>query len=147
MRGRSAAEIEATIAAAIAAAPSPAPPAAALMSAPARVIGPERALAEVEGLLRAWGCGFAPIVREGRMVGSLSRRDVTRALARGRGELPAASCMRHHVATIEPEATLDEALARMGAGDLGHLAVVEGEALVGVVSRSDLLAALYGDRA
>ena len=147
VRGRSAGEIEAAIAAAIAAAPSPAARVAALMSAPARVAAPGQALAEVDALLRAWGCGFAPIVREGRLVGSLSRGDVARALARGRGELPAASCMRHHVATIEPSATIDEALARMGAGDLGHLAVVEGEALVGVVSRSDLLVALYGDGA
>lgn len=143
LQGQEPEAIQATIAAALAEAPSTAPRVASRMSAPARVAAPMTSIAALDSLLRAWGCSFAPIVDEGRLVGAIGRREIDRALRAGRGDLPAASAMHHVVVTIGPDATLDEALMRMSGGKVGHLPVVADGAVVGVLSRSDLVRALY----
>lgn len=143
LQGQEPEAIQATIEAALAAAPSPAPRVASRMSAPARTAAPQTAIAALDGLLRAWGCSFVPVVDAGRLRGAIGRREIDRALGAGRGALPVASSMHHVVATIGPDATLDEALAKMSAERVGHLPVIADGAVVGVLSRTDLVRALY----
>ena len=119
---------------------------AEVMSSPVHAVDVHTPLTEVAASLTAWVHVGAPVVREGKLVGMLSRRDLSRARADGRLDRPAASCMSHNLVTIGPEASLDEALALMQKRDVGRLPVLAAGRLVGIVTRSDLLAVLYGRR-
>lgn len=98
-----------------------------------------------------------PVVDGTRVVGILSQRDILRvsvgALANLRhGELEqrtleercfVANMMNRDVLTTRPEATVIEAARAMLTGRVGALPVVDGDgALVGIVSRGDVLLAL-----
>ncbi|MCA9659578.1 MAG: CBS domain-containing protein, partial [Myxococcales bacterium] len=94
--------------------------------------------------LRAAGVRGAAVLRDGALRGVITVRDLARARRRGDHELPVASCMSHHLHTTTPDAALEQALAVMTAHDVGHLPVLDaGGALVGLLTRDDLLRALY----
>lgn len=125
---------------------------AEVMSAPVRTVEPELALRDLEPLLDAWGHHGAPVVSDGALRGVISRRDVARARDADRLALPVSSHMSGHVITTAPDTPVEAALARMVEHDVGRLPVVRhGDsseaALVGIVTRSDLLAVLYSDSA
>jgi tRNA nucleotidyltransferase (CCA-adding enzyme) len=118
-----------------------------LMSSPVRTVAPEMSLRDLRQCLQAWQHSGVPVVRDGTMVGIVSQRDVERAAKDGRLDLPVSSCMRSEVRTATADMPLDEALQAMVRGDFGRLPVVRGDKLVGIVSRTDVMRALYGDEA
>jgi CBS domain-containing protein len=77
----------------------------------------------------------------GRPAGIVTDRDLRgRALAAGRSDdAPVSSIMTTPIVTISPEAFVFEALLEMTRRNIHHLAVVEGGALIGVLSSHDLL--------
>jgi CBS domain-containing protein len=75
-----------------------------------------------------------------RLVGIFTGRDaVCRVLAKGRnaGKTTLADVMTRDPDTVSPRRTAIEALRLMRDGGYRHLPVVEGERIVGVVSRGD----------
>ncbi len=115
-----------------------------LMTTAVRTVDARLPLRDAAASLRAWACRGAPVVRDGVLVGVLSHRDVDRALRAGDSRLPTGAYMTSPPRTIGPDATLEEALTLMTRRDIGRLPVVDdGGALVGIVSRTDLLQALY----
>lgn len=115
------------------------------MSSPVQVVDGDIKLRELATKLDQWGVSGVPVVRDGQLAGIVSRRDVDDAVARQDWEVPAAGFMSHEVVTTRPDQSLDEALETMTERDIGRLPVVEDGQLVGIVSRSDLLARLYDD--
>jgi CBS domain-containing protein len=86
-----------------------------------------------------------PVVRDGRVVGLLSERDVLahrypeeggRALTGKVGD-----AMKHPVETIHPGAFVADAAARMSVQKIGALPVVDAGALVGMITTTDVLGA------
>lgn len=78
----------------------------------------------------------------GEMVGMLSERDIVRELARrGVASLTTriAQIMSRNVVTVEPDATVDESLARMSDRRIRHLPVTRDGKLIGLVSIGDLV--------
>jgi tRNA nucleotidyltransferase (CCA-adding enzyme) len=118
-----------------------------LMSSPVRTVPPETPLRALAGMLDTWGHTGVPVVRDGEMVGVVSVRDVERAERDGRADLPVSSCMGNRVETAAPDEPLDAALARMVSKDIGRLPVVRQGRLVGILSRTDVMHALYGEGA
>jgi tRNA nucleotidyltransferase (CCA-adding enzyme) len=114
-----------------------------IMSSPVRTVAPDMILAQLRDSLRTWRHTGVPVVDDGRLVGIVSRRDVEKAERDGRLHLPVSSCMSHNVKTTTLDATLDDALERMTAADVGRLPVLRDGRLVGILSRSDLLRVLY----
>ena len=114
-----------------------------LMSSPVRTVTPDMPLSELASSLQEWGHTGVPVVREGKLVGVISRRDLERAQREGRQSLPVSSCMAHQVRTVAPDAPLAEALEQMQTHNIGRLPVVEAERIVGILSREDLLGYLY----
>jgi len=117
---------------------------AQLMSSPVHCVSPSTPLGEVHASLASWRHTGVPVVREGKLVGIVSHRDVERAERAGRLSLPVSSAMIQNVKTVDADAAPEEALALMQAHDVGRLPVFKGGHLVGIVTRSDLLALLYG---
>ena len=131
---------------ALRAAPPVAPAVGQLMTTPALSVRPRTPLLELERLLEREQITGVPVLREGRLVGVISRRDLRRAKQGGRGHLAVDSCMQTHVRTTTPSAPAEAALFLMQRADVGRLPVLEGEEVVGVVTRSDLIRSLYNTR-
>jgi CBS domain-containing protein len=87
--------------------------------------------------------GSVLVLQEGLLVGIFTERDILRALADSPSAdlarvSPVSTRMVRDPVTIGPDATAGEALDRMLVGGFRHLPVIEGSALVGVVSMRDL---------
>jgi tRNA nucleotidyltransferase (CCA-adding enzyme) len=125
--------------------PAPALTVADVMSRPVLTVDVTASLAEAWALLMQADVHGVAVLRDGTLAGILSHRDLERAHRDGRLHLPVASCMAHSPRTIGADASLEQALALMCEADVGRLPVVAGTRLLGIVTRADLLAWLYGE--
>jgi CBS domain-containing protein len=99
-------------------------------------------VAEVVQTLATKRIGALPVLREGRVVGIVSERDVIYRLAdRGKECLDVAveEIMTSPAVTVEPGTTIDEALGMMTRRRFRHFPVVDDGALIGFVSIGDLV--------
>jgi tRNA nucleotidyltransferase (CCA-adding enzyme) len=85
------------------------------------------------------------ILEEGQLVGAVSREDLDKAIAHGLSHAPVKGIMSSRVATVDAHAPLAEVQEALAGSPDGRVAVLEEGAVVGVVTRSDLLRAL-GER-
>ncbi len=116
-----------------------------VMSRPVRTVPPDLALLELKHSLPSWRHSGVPVVRDGQLIGIISRRDVERAERAGRLHLPVASCMSQHVKTTTPDTPLEVALNEMEQSGVGRLPVMRDGSVVGMLARSDLREiVLYG---
>lgn len=83
--------------------------------------------------------GAVVVLDEGRLVGILTERDVLRAVATDRVGLTVAESMTHAPDTVEPTESSGHAASLMIHGGFRHLPVVDGDAVVGIVSIRDLM--------
>jgi tRNA nucleotidyltransferase (CCA-adding enzyme) len=121
--------------------------AATLMSYPVRTIPPDTTVEEAAKLMLRYGHGGLTVVdAAGAVVGMISRRDVDRARHHGLGHAPVKGYMSRRVVTITPETPLPEIERIMIEGDVGRLPVLEGGRLVGIVTRTDVIRAIHGER-
>src|SRR5437870_2676179 len=131
-----------------------------VMSTHVVTVTPETTLKDAASRLARYGISGLPVVDDtGRLVGVLSEADI---LAKEAGSSPrdgmlawliedkrprhldartVADAMTSPALTIGPERTAREAAARMLADHVNRLPVTEGETLVGIVSRADLVRA------
>lgn len=116
-----------------------------VMSSPVQTCVPEQSIAALAASLRVARHMGVPVLRGGSLVGIVSRRDIARALERGRGHDPVSRYMSRPVQTTHEEALLEEALSAMVAAEIGRLPVLRDGRLVGIVTRRDVLAVLYGE--
>jgi CBS domain-containing protein len=106
--------------------------------------GPDETLQHVASLLNERKVGALVVLQADRVVGIVSERDITRAVAeQGPGALdqPISSCMTHDVHFAQPGETVDDLLATMTDRRIRHLPVCHNERLVGLVSIGDLVKA------
>ena len=106
-------------------------------------VGGEMTLRAVATVLERCGIGAA-IVRNGDDPGVVSERDIVRALASGGDpdELWGADVMTPDLVTVTPATTIVDGARRMLDSGVRHLAIVDGDEIVGVVSMRDLFAVL-----
>ena len=115
------------------------------MAADVRSVTTDDTVAAAARAMREAGTGFLPVLRDGRPVGALTDRDlVVRYLAEG-GETPdrtpVAEVMSRDVHTIGPDDDLAAAGDAMRDRGVRRLVVVEGGAVVGVLSHGALVQA------
>jgi tRNA nucleotidyltransferase (CCA-adding enzyme) len=114
-----------------------------LMSSPVCVLTPQQTVEEVFRSFQGENISGAPVVKDGKMIGMISKRDLASARQNGRSHLPISSCMTHEVKTIEPSKSLTRALEKMSADDIGRLPVMENGNLIGIVTRNDIVNVIY----
>ena len=120
---------------------------------------PQDSLQHAHDRLRKYRINQFPVVRDGRLVGIITDRDVRDAYPSSLRHIRAADVaefaeartveqiMTHEVVTISPQATIREAALRLRQYRLGALPVVDEGKLVGIITRSDLLeAVLAGEK-
>jgi CBS domain-containing protein len=130
----------------------------ALMSRRVVTISPDTTIARAAELMLTGGFGSLPVVHgSGQLSGMITESDITatrRPLTELRstgggfggdaglerfGERPVSEFMTSRVVTARPEEPVSDVAARMLERNIRHVPVVEGEALVGIITRHDLL--------
>ncbi len=117
---------------------------AEIMSRGPQTLLPETSVGEASELMKKFGYEGYPVLKEGKVVGLLTRRAVDRALSHHLN-LTAASLMEAGEVTLAPDDTLATIQKRMTDSDWGQIPVVEGGEVIGIVTRTDLLKTLAPD--
>ena len=113
-----------------------------LMNKTVVTIAPEESSALAARLLSRHELGALPVCgRDGALLGIVTDRDIVkRCIAAGEDpcRVPVKDIMSPAPVTISPDADLSAAARQMGSHQIRRLPVVEGDALVGMVSLGDL---------
>ncbi|MFH1239211.1 MAG: CBS domain-containing protein [bacterium] len=110
-----------------------------IMSSPVKTIEDKTSIEETHRLMLRFAHNCLPITRQDKIVGIITREDVDKALYHGFGQFPVSGYMRRNVFSIKSATPVYEIQEIMLEHDIGHLPVMEGHKLVGMVSRTDLL--------
>lgn len=116
-----------------------APVAKEIMTSPVKTISPEIPIAEARKIMLRYGANCLPVVIASKLTGIITSYDVEKAIHHGFGKLPVKAYMTTQVVTIKPHTSLDEIHEIMLEHDIGHLPVLTGGQIIGMVSRTDLL--------
>ena len=108
-------------------------------------IAPEAPVLDAIRRMADHGIGSVLVMRGGALVGIVSERDYARKVAlqgRASATTPVSDIMSSPVQTVAPDASVHECMQRMTDGRIRHLAVLDGDRVIGVVSIGDLVKAL-----
>lgn len=115
-----------------------------LMSSPVRTIRPATTVADAQRILLRYGhSGLCVADNRGQLQGIISRRDIDLALHHGFSHAPVKGYMTLDLKTITPFTSLSQIQSLMVTYDVGRLPVLDGERLVGIVTRTDVLRQVY----
>jgi CBS domain-containing protein len=110
---------------------------------------PRDTLRTVAELMKREDAGFMPICEGKSLVGVITDRDIVlRGLAGGDGfsaDQPAERYMSRDIATISPDAGLEEAAHLMNQREIRRLPVVQNGQIVGVLSHGNLVQAMHSE--
>ena len=118
-----------------------------VMSTDLVTVAPSDTMLVVAGRMAAAHVGSVLVLEDGVLVAILTERDILRALGTSASADAArvsavATWMTAMPETIEPDAPAGDALDRMLSGGFRHLPVIDGDAVLGVISIRDLAKAL-----
>ena len=104
-------------------------------------IGPDMTVRAAARLMREHHVSCMPVCAQGKLVGILTLRDLAgRVIANNVPvDSPVATLMTHDPATVSPVATAFDALLLMTQRNIGHLPVMDGERLVGIITNTNFL--------
>ena len=111
-----------------------------IMSTELLTVEPDTSVAEAATLMGSRQVGSALVMKEGKLAGIFTERDIVKALAAhfDAAGHPVEQWMTTSPKTIGTDATENEALDIMLAGGFRHLPVVEGEKVIGILSMRDV---------
>jgi len=113
-----------------------------VMSKPARAVGSDETVARAMVVCQRYAQSGILVVDDGRLAGAVGREDLDKAIAHGLSHAPVKGIMSSRVVSVPADAALAEVQEVLAGSPDGRVAVLDGEELVGVVSRSDVLRAL-----
>lgn len=116
-----------------------------IMSTPVRTVEPDKSIAEVEELMKKYGHNGLVVSSDRRIKGIFSRSDLSKVKGHGLMHAPVEAYMSREVITISADSTIHNAQDIMVKNGIGRIPVVDQGKLEGIVTRSDLLAAYYGE--
>ena len=116
-----------------------------IMSNPVKTVSSDTKIEEVAKIILRYGHTGLPVVKDGELIGIISRRDVDKATHHGLGHAPVKGFMSKNVITISQETSIEEIKNIMIEQDVGRLPVIEDGKIIGIVSRTDVLNYLHGE--
>lgn len=117
-----------------------------IMSSPVKTISEGATIDEVYEIMLKFGHSGMPIVNENKISGIISRRDIDKARAHGYGNAPVKSYMSKNVVTVDSEESVKEVRELFADHGIGRLPVLKDGEMAGIVTRTDIIRALYGGK-
>lgn len=108
-----------------------------------QMLDPDLPMHAAGALMRRWGHEGFPVVRtiDGRdqLLGVLARREADRALDHGLGDQPVHRFMRAGQVFVRPTDSIATLRRTMIESDWGQIPVIDGNTIIGIVTRTDLI--------
>lgn len=124
----------------------PATTASSMMTTPVKTILPEMSIKEAGLLMYRYGHSGFPVVKDDKLLGIITRRDLEKANHHGLGHAPVKGYMSTSVKSIQPETTEEEIQEMIIEHNIGRLPVVEDGKLIGIVTRTNLIEMLHNQK-
>ncbi|HOK76712.1 MAG TPA: CBS domain-containing protein [Verrucomicrobiota bacterium] len=105
-------------------------------------VGPEDTVFEAIRRMAEANVGALVVLEGGKLIGVISERDYTRKVAlqgRSSKQTSVREILTGNPYTVSPETSVEECLKIMSEKKIRHLPVLRGDAVVGVISVSDLV--------
>jgi len=111
-----------------------------LMSFGVHTLEPDATVAQAAEMMNRYGHEGFPVVRRGKLVGVLSRREIDRAMHHKLANAPIMNFMLKPV-SVSPADSLEKLRAVMIDAEVGQVPVVDAKrkAIIGIVTRTDLI--------
>ena len=110
-----------------------------IMSYGVHTLSPETTVAEAEEMMRRYGHEGFPVVENGQVVGTLTRREIDKALHHRLGGAAIRLYMHKGDVSVSPEDSVAHLQQVMMEHGLGQVPVVEDGEVIGIVTRTDLI--------
>jgi len=114
-----------------------------MMSSPVYTILPDTSMYEVKTILDREGYTGLPVIDGKKLVGVISKRDIRKIKNPRRLNAPVKGFMNRRVKTISPDKNPSQAARLMVKYDIGRLPVTDGDTLIGIITRSDVMKHFY----
>lgn len=116
-----------------------------IMTTPVITITYDSSIKEAESMMTRYGVNVLPVVRDGRYSGIISREIVEKAIFHGFKKSRVYDFATTDTLTVTPETPIREIEALMIEQNQRFMPVIEGERIVGAITRTDILRTLYED--
>ncbi|MBC7330380.1 CBS domain-containing protein [bacterium] len=117
-----------------------------IMSSPVRVISISSSVREALEVMRCFGFGGLPINERGKIVGVITRKEAERLVKYSMGEQPLSAFHYREPICVHPQTSLSQIIKLMSEQNIGRVLVCSKEKLLGIITRQDVINALYGQR-
>ncbi len=114
-----------------------------MMTRPVKTISPDTSIKEAGHLMFRYGHSGFPVVKDGEILGIVTRRDLEKANHHGLGHAPVKAYMSTQVVSIDPETTEEEIQQLIIESNIGRIPVVEKGELIGIVSRTNIIEMMH----
>lgn len=118
--------------------------AADIGTSPVRTVEPETTMRDAGELMQRWGHGGLPVMREGQLVGLITRKDVDKAHRHGLEHAPVKGFMGRDIITVPADADVESLERLLTRESIGRVPVMKGGVPVAIVTRKDVLRAKHG---
>jgi nanoRNase/pAp phosphatase (c-di-AMP/oligoRNAs hydrolase)/CBS domain-containing protein len=115
-----------------------------MMSFPVTSVAPDTPMHEIRHIMEEGKIRGVVVEEEECLRGIVVLWDLKKLKQNKQWNSPVKAFMNRKVATISPEALASEAADLMVRKNIGHLPVVQGEKVIGIVTRTDIINYLYG---
>jgi tRNA nucleotidyltransferase (CCA-adding enzyme) len=100
---------------------------------------PDATVAEAAETMQRYGHEGFPVVEDNRVVGMLSRREIDKAMHHKLGNAAIKLYMRKGEIAVQPDDAVERLQVVMMEHGIGQVPVVQGDEVVGIVTRTDLI--------
>jgi CBS domain-containing protein len=114
-----------------------------LMSFPVFTITPDLSMKEAALLLREKGCTGIPVAENGKVVGVISRSDISKVRKSSQMKSPVKAYMTRKVKYIDPSSSVVQAVRKMVKHKIGRLPVMQDDKIIGIITRTDAMRYYY----
>lgn len=115
-----------------------------IMSVPVRTISSDTTVGRARELMLRYGHSGFPVVDQQGLVGIISRRDLEKASHHGLGHAPVKGYMNKRPLTVAHDLPVRKIQEMMIEHNVGRLPVIDGDGIVGIVTRTDVLRNMEG---
>ncbi|PLV59414.1 CBS domain-containing protein [Thermotoga sp. KOL6] len=115
-----------------------------IMSSPVKVVLSTMTIREVDKLMKQTGHNGFPVVEGNRLVGIVTKKAVEKAMNHNLGDKPVKSIMTPNLVVATPDTPVPKLRELMVENAIGRIPILENGILVGIVTRSDVLRAIFG---